>query len=265
MGLGWEPFITEPEMSAVLVDFDGTIAPIVASPEDALPIESAVTAIRQLSRVLRRVAIVSARPVHFISRHFEDDEHIVFSGHYGLETMTHGRIHVDARVEEYRSAVELAAKHAEELLPGLLIERKTGVSLGIHWRKHPDMAEAAVRIGRELGERHGLVPHLGRMVIELRPPIPLDKGTAVRQLVLGLKHVFYAGDDIGDIAAFSALRDLVRSEAITDALLVAVDSSEGPGDLLAAADYTVSDPGALAAMLVDLTNALRARRSGTAI
>ena len=84
----------------------------------------------------------------------------------------------------------------------------------------------------------GLVPRWGRMVLEVRPPVEADKGTAVAALVTraAVARALYAGDDATDLDAFSGLDGLELG------VRVAVDSPEAPPALLAAADVVVDGP-----------------------
>ena len=86
---------------------------------------------------------------------------------------------------------------------------------------------------------------MGRKVLELRPPVDADKGTAVRTLLAedGLRRALYAGDDTTDLDAF---RGLDRCEV---AVRVAVASAESPPGLRDAADIVVSSPAELLTLL----------------
>src|SRR5262249_34131428 len=84
----------------------------------------------------------------------------------------------------------------------------------------------------------GLVPRFGRKVLEIRPPIRADKGTAVRQLLAeaGLRRALYAGGDTTDLDAFRAL------DGLEVAVRVAVSSDEAPNELVVAAGIVVDSP-----------------------
>jgi hypothetical protein len=94
----------------------------------------------------------------------------------------------------------------------------------------------------------GLVPRFGRKVLEIRPPVNADKGTAVTQLLdeAGLRRALYAGDDTTDIDAFRALDGLELG------IRVAVSSDEAPSELVSAADIVVDSPADLLALLARL-------------
>ena len=123
------------------------------------------------------------------------------------------------------------------------------LSLTYHYREAEDEAAAREELERvaEQARADGLEPRWGRKVLEIRPPIEADKGTAVRTLLhrsrarLGL----YAGDDTTDLDGFSGLRDAGLEEAVC----VAVASSEAPSELVAAAELVVEGPRALVELL----------------
>jgi trehalose 6-phosphate phosphatase len=75
-------------------------------------------------------------------------------------------------------------------------------------------------------------------VLELRPPVEADKGTAVRALLeeRGLRRALYAGDDTTDLDAFRGL------DGLEVAVRIAVASAEAPPGLREAADLTVGSP-----------------------
>ena len=91
----------------------------------------------------------------------------------------------------------------------------------------------------------GLEARWGRKVLELRPPVRADKGTAVRELLgeRGLGRALYAGDDTTDLDAFHGLDDLEAG------VRVAVVSAEAPPGLREAADVVVTSPAELLELL----------------
>jgi trehalose 6-phosphate phosphatase len=108
-----------------------------------------------------------------------------------------------------------------------------------------------------VADEAGLELRPGRMVVELRPPIAVDKGTVVEELCTGFHAAAFAGDDVGDLAAFAALDRLRADDRIVHAVRIAVQSSEEPPGLVAASDVQVDGPAGLAALLRDLGAAIR--------
>jgi trehalose-phosphatase len=178
---------------------------------------------------------------------------LVLAGQHGLERFAGGRYDVDARVEPWRDAVAAAAESAGRAgIQGLVIERKGDIAVNLHWRTAPERAAEAEAFGRRLAESHGLDAWPMRMALELRPPVPVDKGTVVEELAAGRAAALVAGDDHGDVAGFAALDRLVAAGRLGHAVRVAVRSDEAPAALLEAADYEVDGPAGLAALLMRL-------------
>jgi trehalose 6-phosphate phosphatase len=253
------PFGRHPERSAVLLDFDGALAPIVADPDAARALPEALAALERLVGRIGLVAVVSGRPVDFLRAALPElllGEGLVLIGQHGLERVVGGEREVDARVAPWREAVAAAAREAEVELPGLVVERKGDIAVNLHWRTVPERAAEAEAMGRRLAERHGLDALPMRMAVELRPPVPVDKGTVVAELAAGRDAALFAGDDHGDLAGFTALDDLVAAGRLDHAVRVAVRSGEAPPALLEAADYQVDGPAGLAALLARIADSL---------
>lgn len=246
------PLVASPGTSGVLTDFDGTLAPIVGDPAAAEPLPGAVDVLHRLARRYARVAVVSGRPASFLSHHLElaDGRRrsaLRATGLYGLEAAEGGQVTAHPAAERWRTVVAAAADMAErQAPPGVFVERK-GLSVTLHYRGNP-VAEVWCRrwaVGR--AEQSGLVLHSARMSEELRPPIPVDKGTVVADLASGLDAVCFLGDDRGDLPAFAALKKLEATMPGFTAVTVAVRSTEAPPELLDGADLVVDGPqGALA-------------------
>ena len=125
-------------------------------------------------------------------------------------------------------------------------ERKP-LSVSFHFRRadDEDAARAYLRRVAKAAEHAGLVPRWGRKVLEVRPPVAADKGTATRALVsrAGVDRGLYAGDDTTDIDGFRGL------DGLDVAVRVAVDSGEAPPELVAAADLVVEGTEGVLALL----------------
>src|SRR6188768_3569272 len=212
----------EPRLAAILLDVDGTLAPIVDRPEDAhVPEETR----RELARLASRyalVACVSGRPGDEVTR-LVGVPGVAAVGEHGLELAPEAKEWAD-RVAVFASGVDWPA------------ERKP-LSVSFHFRRADDEAAARAYLTRvEAAARaEGLVPRWGRMVLEVRPPVEANKGTAVDALVrrASVGRALYAGDDTTDVDAFAALDGLELG------VKVAVGSTEAPPALLEAADLVV--------------------------
>lgn len=250
------PLATAPARAAVLVDFDGSLAPIVDDPAAAVVLPAARDALAALVGLVRLVAVVSGRPVDFLAAALGIDG-LELVGQYGLERMLEGRTIPDERVEPYLGAVAAAADEAERLLPGLLVERKGSIAVTVHWRRQPERDAEGTAAVEELARRHGLEAYPTRMARELRPPVAVDKGTTVDALLVpGYDAACFAGDDRGDLPAFDALDRALANGRLRHAARIGVHSPEAPPELLERADVTVDGPAGLAALLAELGSAV---------
>jgi len=222
----------DPRRAAILLDVDGTLAPIVERPEDARVPDETRTEVARLAGRYALVACVSGRPGAEVERML-DVPGVAIVGEHGLELAP----------EAERWAETVAAFGRGVDWPA---ERKP-LSLSFHFRRADDEAAARAYLERvaEAAEREGLVPRWGRKVLEVRPPVSADKGTAVTALVAraGVDRALYAGDDTTDIDAFRGL------DGLDHAVRVAVDSGEAPAALVAAADLVVDGTDGVLALL----------------
>ena len=249
-----QPFVDDPARAALFVDFDGSLSPIVLDPASARPLPAARAALARLVPVLARVAVVSGRPAAFLRDALAIDG-LDYAGTYGLERIVAGDVVLDERVRPYLDAIVQAADEAEAALPGLHVERKGQVAVTIHWRDQPERGDDATRWAAEAAPRLGLeAPLRGRMAVELRPPVPVDKGTTVAELSLGLHAAAFAGDDAGDLPAFAALHALVADGRLAHAVSIGVASDESPPEVRAA-DVVVEGPQGLAGLLDAIADA----------
>jgi trehalose 6-phosphate phosphatase len=230
-----------PSRTALLLDFDGTLAPIVDDPAAAVPLPGVADALAGLHQRYGRVAIVSGRPIAHLRRHLPAGPHLV--GLYGLETEVDGRVQHHPEAEPWRRVIEdLADEAADELPEGVGVEDK-GLSLTLHVRTHPERAGAVEAWAAAASARTGLVLGRARMSVELHPPIVADKGTAVDGLVAGFEVACFIGDDVGDLPAFDALDRFGRTGG--QALRIVVESAETDPALLARADAVLPGPTAV--------------------
>ncbi|MER5468005.1 trehalose-phosphatase [Streptomyces sp. NPDC002685] len=256
-----EAILTRPTRTVVALDFDGTLAPIVPDPDQARAHPDAVPALAALAPKVASVAVVTGRPAGVAVRHggfagVPGLEHLVVLGHYGAERWDA----VSGTVTAPAPHPGVATVRAE--LPGFLdgigawqgtwIEEK-GRAVAVHTRRAADPQAAFEALREPLAElaaRHGLIVEPGRMVLELRPP-GMDKGVALLEYVreIGAEAVLYAGDDLGDLPAFSAV-DKLRSDGVPG-LLVCSGSSE-VGELAERADLVVDGPPGVVRLLAAL-------------
>jgi trehalose 6-phosphate phosphatase len=231
----------DPARAAVIVDFDGTLAPIVADPPAATPLPEAAATLGRLARRFGRVAVVSGRPVEFLRDRLAVEGLALF-GQYGVERFEGTEVTTVPAAARWADAVRRAADEAEAELPDLFVERKGNVAVALHWRRRPDLEAEATDLGRRLATAYGLRLEPGRQTLELRPQLDLDKGSAVEEIAAVASAVLFMGDDRGDLAAFDTLTRLVDEGRLTHAVRVAVRSPETPAELLARADLAVDGP-----------------------
>ncbi|MBI2170168.1 MAG: trehalose-phosphatase [Actinobacteria bacterium] len=241
-----------PTRSAILTDFDGSLARIVDDPPLARPVAAAGEVLERLVQSFGLVAVVSGRPVSFLREVLTADG-VVLVGQYGMERLVDGEVVVEDAVRPWLGVAALAADALEAALPGLYVERKGEVACVVHWRPAPEREAEARTAAAAVAEERGLVLLEARMAVELRPPVAIDKGTAVAALVRGFDAALFGGDDRGDLDAYDALDRLVDEGALGVAVRVAVASPEAPPELLARADERVSSPDEFVRALGGLT------------
>ena len=244
---------------AILSDIDGTLAPIVPNPEDARISPRARDAIRQLISRDVRVAFITGRALEK-ARSMADIPEAYFAANHGLQIALGGDT---STPEEVRPYVEWARQVIHDAscrnLPGVTVEDK-GPVVAFHYRRanSEGAARAAIRAAVAASEAaaHFRVQE-GRKVIELRPRLAIDKGTAVGTLVrqIGAKSVLALGDDTTDLDMFRGVRDL-REAGISGAS-VAVLSDEMQALVLENADYFVHGIEGVEWLLEELAKALR--------
>jgi trehalose 6-phosphate phosphatase len=257
-----DEFVTAGRAAWLGLDFDGSLAPIVDDPAAARILPAARHELARLLPHLGGIAVVSGRPAAFLAERVGIDG-VTYAGIYGLErwegSVRDGQVVPDPTVAVWAPVVEEVAAEAEAALPGLLVERKGTVAVTLHWRTAPERGDAAAGWATAAADRFGLHLLPGRMAAELRPPVPVDKGTTVAALAQGMTAAAFAGDDAGDLPAFAALRDLVARGALVTAISIGVQSAESPPGITDL-DVVVDGPTGLAALLAQLADAVSAPR-----
>jgi len=235
------------EQAAVFCDVDGTLSDIVPRAEDAHVPQKTARLLASLARRYRLVACVSGRSATD-ARRLVGVGSITYVGAHGAEVL-------DARgsypevlpaFETWREPVRRFSTkqdNKELRLLRIRIEDK-GPIMAFHWRGAPDESAARTRLEGVAAEAEaaGLATHWGRKVLEVRPPVPVDKGQAIRELVrrTGVSHAVFGGDDVTDLDAFAALDALVEGGSLTCGLKIGVSSDEGPSAIVDRADVAVA-------------------------
>lgn len=264
---GWEAIVADPATAVISSDFDGVLSPLVEDPARSRPVDGALDALARLARSVRQVAIVTGRPALVATELTGVTGHpglgsLVVLGHYGLEQWdaSTGKVTSDPVPEGVADARSRLPGLLQELgLPDAFVEDKES-SLAVHTRRLPDPVGALERLRRpltELAESAELRLEPGNLVLELRPP-GIDKGVALRRLLdsTGANAILYAGDDLGDLAAFRAVEE--HRKTGLRAVLLATRSSNAT-ELIQAADIVVDDPTGVVTVLTALSDAIAAR------
>jgi trehalose 6-phosphate phosphatase len=247
----------QPTSGALVLDFDGVLAPVVEDPETSAMPARVAESLARLARSLATVAVISGRPAAFLAGRVRVPG-IRLLGSYGMEEIKDGNGQPSPAAAEWLAAVDAAREELAGLLgtqPGVRIEAKP-VSVAVHWRQAPDRAAAAAEVTRataRVAAATGLRLEPGKLVYELRPPIDVDKGTAVAALIRETRPAVtvYAGDDLGDLPALRVVHD-------GGGYGLAVDhGAETDPKLLAAADEVIAGTDGFADWLAELARAVR--------
>jgi trehalose-phosphatase len=251
-----------------MLDVDGTLAPIAPRPEEAIvPDETrrVVAALAALPNV--RVVLVSGRAAAD-ARRMVGVAKVWVIGNHGFEAVSpDGGELEQPELGPWRSAIARAARRIAPLVapvPGVLLEDK-GWTLSVHYRlADPLVVPRLIESVERAAEPLGLRVMRGKMVVEVRPDVRVDKGTAVLRLAAELGALpgresgvteddgdsaaataggstLFVGDDRTDEDAFRALRS--RSPRV-----VTVRVTHGE-DIATAAEFSVEDPAAVRSFL----------------
>lgn len=250
------PIRSEPARAAVLLDIDGTLAPIVRHADDAHVPEATRTVLIEVSRRYGLVGCVSGRRAT-TARQIVAIGTIAYIGNHGGELLRPGstRVEVEPELSAWVERVRDFARRAytpDRQRLRVRAEDKNAIA-AFHWRGAPDedTAELAVREIAAEAEREGFAVHWGRKVLEVRPPVELGKGLGVAALLRGreVAAAVYVGDDRTDLDAFRGLREMVAAGELGSALCVAVRSDEAPPELAGEADLIVDGPAGVRGLL----------------
>ena len=263
---GLDALLANPRHGLVAADFDGTLAPIVDRPADARAHPGAVPALTALAGLVGTVAVITGRPAAeaVALGGFADVPGLIVIGHYGWQRWQDGTLaaaQAPPAVDAARRALPGLLREADAA-DGTRVEDKAH-AVAVHTRGAADPEAALARLRAPLGELAatlGLAAEPGRFVIELRPP-GVDKGTALAGLVAerAARSVLFCGDDLGDLAAFAAVRQL-RADGVPGCT-VASASAESP-QVADAADLVVPGPDGVVDLLTTLAGRLRESQQG---
>ena len=247
----WRLTAERAQDTTLFFDFDGVLAPVDDDPDAVQPVPAVMGVLERLAGSVARVAIVSARPVSFLRERFASLEHVDLYGLYGLEVLHEGEVVTEPAALPWVPAMADLAEQARAELPEAILVEYKRLSVALHYRTAPHLAETVERWGHEQAERLGLRVQGGRMVVELKPPVDQDKGMVISQAVMTAGCAWYFGDDMSDIKAFDALRAREAVDPSFFGVCVAVANPETGADVSSAADLTLDSPEAVAGFLAE--------------
>jgi trehalose 6-phosphate phosphatase len=251
--------------AGLVTDVDGTIAPIVERPEDARVLPAARAALDGLKDVLALVGVVSGRRAVDAQR-LVGLSGLVYVGNHGFERLDQrGEPHIVPEAQPWVARLAALLEDLQGQLsarPGITLENK-GATASLHYRLAPDRERARQELLDILAASalaRGLLIEEGRRVLNVFPPLPVNKGSAVAALVeqYKLQRVVYFGDDVTDTHAFTALRSL-RNAGQVRSLSIGVVGPETPPSVGRLADATVPSAAAVADVLCQVLDRLRRR------
>jgi len=250
----------------IILDYDGTLTPIVERPEEARLSPGTRELLRELASLPGcRVALMSGRMLADL-RKMVGLPQLTYGGNHGLELAwdNNGTWEHPGVVVARPLLARLSEVMAGELvgIRGAWIEDK-GLSLTVHYRQvSPDDVPAlSAGVARGVsslgGEAEGLVVRSGKATYEVLPRLGWDKGQGIVKLSGLLEPgapILYAGDDTTDEDAFRILDggspDESEGKAQAKALTILVG---GPRDTYA--QHCLPDVQSLIGLLVGLSAA----------
>jgi trehalose 6-phosphate phosphatase len=246
-----------------MLDIDGTLAPIVDNASDAHVPQSTRQLLTAVANRYGLVACVSGRRASE-ARAMVGVGTISYLGSHGVELLRAGWTEavLDPGVEDWVRRIRDFGRDADTADTRKLRVRleDKGSIVAFHWRGAPDQeaARAAVDAIAERANEAGLRTHWGRKVLEVRPPVRMDKGAGIRNFLetsgQGIEAALYVGDDSTDLDAFRALGELVDEGRLVRGVRVGVASDEGPSEITEKADVVVDGTEGVSELLSLLTS-----------
>lgn len=244
----------------VVTDVDGTISALTVIRHEAFVTERAKQTLAALADHITLVAAVSGRDVPGL-REIVGLEKADYVGNHGFDRWHEGTIHYEPGVEEHRPGLAAVLDALRpHLVPGMEIEDKYSTA-SVHYRATENPSEVGARLKPlvlDLAQQHDLAFFEGRNLFELKPPLPVHKGTAFARLIetYQLDAAVFLGDDVTDTDAMQTGREL-REAGICQAFGVGVTSAHTPDIVVERADLMVEGIGGVEDFLDALLAAVR--------
>lgn len=248
----------------VITDVDGTISQFAANPEIAYVTPRSLETLAGLQQCLPLVAVITGRAAGDV-RQRVNVPGLVYVGNHGMERWHNGTAHITPEVLAYRPAIEAVRDAiAARQVPGMLIEDKIA-TLSIHYRQAHDPAAVAREfrpLVEDLSAAHGLNTFSGRLIFEVRPPVDIHKGSALRALIeeFHLDAAIFLGDDVTDADAMRVARQM-RDAGVCHAVSIGVHADHTPPSVHESADIMVDGVQGVEDFLAWLLSAVSASSS----
>ncbi len=245
------PLRANPERAAIMLDIDGTLAPIVENAADAHVPETTRQLLIAIANRYGLVACVSGRRASE-ARAMVSIGSITYLGSHGAEMLRAGWTEavLDKNVEDWVRRMHEFGRESDtaDMRKRRVRLEDKGAIVAFHWRgaRDEDDARAAIDAIAERAQAAGLRTHWGRKVLEVRPPVKIDKGAGIISFLEeageNIDSALYVGDDSTDLDAFRALGELMREGKLTRVVRIGVGSDEGPSAITGEADLVVDGP-----------------------
>ncbi|MFD8558743.1 trehalose-phosphatase [Streptosporangium canum] len=248
---GMRAILDDPAGAVIGLDFDGTLSPIVPDPDSARIHPAGPAVLARLGELVGAVVIVTGRPAATAVEYgsLARVPGLVVLGHYGLERWEAGRLTAPP-VHPGLARVRAGLPPLIARFDGIRFEDKER-SVAVHTRQTADpqaVLEALREPVAKLAAEAGLTVEPGKFVLELRPP-GVDKGVALSAFLeeRSARSVLFAGDDLGDLPAFAA----VRASG-----LPGVTVFSGSAEIAVEADIVVDGPSGVMELLGSIADAI---------
>jgi len=249
------PLVDHAPDALLVLDFDGTISAIVDHPDDAVAVAGAIDTLQDLTKHLR-VAFITGRPAEWLVARTAPlaDHGVEFIGLHGHERLRGRDVVAHPESGKWRAKIAEVEQRVQATSPPDVVVERKGLALALHYRTSPTAEQWIREFCAQVERETGLLAHDTRYSVELRPPVELDKGDAMRELLDEHQPaaVAFFGDDLVDIPAVDAM----RMHRDVPSVAVFVDNVEGPRAFAEIADVVLPSPAdaaaALQALLVEL-------------
>lgn len=223
--------------AGLFTDFDGTLSPLAPTPDAATIEPAAAEVLGDLAGRIDVVGIVTGRAADDARARVGLPD-LLYVGNHGLEHIYRGAhdVHPAGLAAERVMGPALAAirERLADAAPvtGVLFENKR-FSGSIHYRLSEDpllVGNALATIAADVADAFGLRLSSGKMVFELRPSEPVNKGTAMERLILEhqLATAMFFGDDVTDVDGFRAMHRLAREHGVRTSAIGVLTADTAP-------------------------------------